>query len=88
MDESILTKSAQSADWGAICYDLLGKISDTIYGGRIDMGPLRETFLVLGDDSTQVNWRLSLTLQSWAQFRFPFLHPRMDHPYTFSHVKR
>ncbi|MBA0620382.1 hypothetical protein Godav_006103, partial [Gossypium davidsonii] len=54
MDESILTESAQSADWGAICYDLLGKISDAIYGGQIDMGPLRETFLVLGDDSTQV----------------------------------
>ncbi|MFQ6636742.1 hypothetical protein Gotur_013905, partial [Gossypium turneri] len=46
MDESVLTESAQSADWGAICYDLLGKISETIYGGRIDMGPLRETFLV------------------------------------------
>ncbi|MBA0804925.1 hypothetical protein Gohar_004479 [Gossypium harknessii] len=54
MDESVLTESAQSADWGAICYDLLGKISETIYGGRIDMGQLRETFLVLGDDSTQV----------------------------------
>ncbi|MFQ6638260.1 hypothetical protein Gotur_016630, partial [Gossypium turneri] len=22
-------------------------------------------------------------LQSWAQFRFPFLRPRVDHPYTF-----
>ncbi|MFQ6655487.1 hypothetical protein Gotur_026016 [Gossypium turneri] len=21
-------------------------------------------------------------LQSWAQFRFPFLRPRVDHPYT------
>ncbi|MFQ6636740.1 hypothetical protein Gotur_013905, partial [Gossypium turneri] len=34
MDESVLTESAQSADWGAICYDLLGKISETIYGGK------------------------------------------------------
>ncbi|MFQ6638855.1 hypothetical protein Gotur_015522, partial [Gossypium turneri] len=23
-------------------------------------------------------------LQSWAQFRFPFLHPRVNQPYTFS----
>ncbi|MFQ6634315.1 hypothetical protein Gotur_010701 [Gossypium turneri] len=23
-------------------------------------------------------------LQSWARFRFPFLRPRVDHPYTFS----
>ncbi|MFQ6655306.1 hypothetical protein Gotur_025923 [Gossypium turneri] len=22
-------------------------------------------------------------LQSWAWFRFPFLRPRVDHPYTF-----
>ncbi|MFQ6655250.1 hypothetical protein Gotur_025892 [Gossypium turneri] len=22
-------------------------------------------------------------LQSWARFRFPFLRPRVDHPYTF-----
>ncbi|MBA0717485.1 hypothetical protein Golax_005299 [Gossypium laxum] len=38
--------------------------------------------------STVLATLLSLTLQSWAQFRFPFLHPRVDHPYTFPHVKR
>ncbi|PPR84873.1 hypothetical protein GOBAR_AA35841 [Gossypium barbadense] len=27
-------------------------------------------------------------LQSWAQFRFPFLRPRVDHPYTFSLITR
>ncbi|MBA0566832.1 hypothetical protein Golob_011610 [Gossypium lobatum] len=38
MDGSVLTGSAQSADWGVICYDIMGAISDIIYGGRIDMG--------------------------------------------------
>ncbi|MFQ6624159.1 hypothetical protein Gotur_003471 [Gossypium turneri] len=27
-------------------------------------------------------------LQSWAQFRFPFLHPRVNHPYTFPLITR
>ncbi|MFQ6651609.1 hypothetical protein Gotur_023867 [Gossypium turneri] len=27
-------------------------------------------------------------LQSWARFRFPFLHPRVDHPYTFPLITR
>ncbi|KAG8478648.1 hypothetical protein CXB51_028450 [Gossypium anomalum] len=27
-------------------------------------------------------------LQSWARSRFPFLHPRVDHPYTFPLIKR
>ncbi|XP_052885240.1 serine/threonine-protein phosphatase 7 long form homolog [Gossypium arboreum] len=27
-------------------------------------------------------------LQSWARFRFPFLRPRMDHPYTFPLITR
>ncbi|KAH1082578.1 hypothetical protein J1N35_022339 [Gossypium stocksii] len=34
----VLTGSAQSVDWDAICYDLLGAIPDIIYGGWIDMG--------------------------------------------------
>ncbi|MBA0752991.1 hypothetical protein Gogos_021167 [Gossypium gossypioides] len=38
VDWSVLTGFAQSADWGAICYDLLGVIPDNIYGGRIEMG--------------------------------------------------
>ncbi|MBA0865800.1 hypothetical protein Goshw_015486 [Gossypium schwendimanii] len=37
MDGSVLTRSTQSADWGAICYDLLGAILDNIYGGQIKM---------------------------------------------------
>ncbi|MBA0638088.1 hypothetical protein Godav_028998, partial [Gossypium davidsonii] len=27
-------------------------------------------------------------LQSWARFRFPFLHPQMNHPYTFPLITR
>ncbi|MBA0817964.1 hypothetical protein Gohar_021549 [Gossypium harknessii] len=38
VDGSTLIESVQSADWGAVCYDLLGAISDNIYGGRIEMG--------------------------------------------------
>ncbi|KAK5771603.1 hypothetical protein PVK06_047828 [Gossypium arboreum] len=37
VDESVLTGSVQSVDWGAICYDLLGVILDNVYGGRIDI---------------------------------------------------
>ncbi|MBA0801409.1 hypothetical protein Gohar_011777 [Gossypium harknessii] len=44
MDESALTGSVQSVDWGAVCYDLLSVIPDNIYGGRIEMGWLRDTF--------------------------------------------
>ncbi|MBA0808794.1 hypothetical protein Gohar_024504 [Gossypium harknessii] len=35
VDGSVLIESTQSADWGAICYDLLGAILDNIYRGRI-----------------------------------------------------
>ncbi|MBA0628616.1 hypothetical protein Godav_023318, partial [Gossypium davidsonii] len=38
VDGSALTGSVQSTDWRAICYDLLGAISDNIYEGRIEMG--------------------------------------------------
>ncbi|MFQ6638202.1 hypothetical protein Gotur_012530 [Gossypium turneri] len=38
VDESALIGSVQSADWGAVCYNLLDAILDNIYGGRIDMG--------------------------------------------------
>ncbi|MBA0819128.1 hypothetical protein Gohar_022414, partial [Gossypium harknessii] len=54
VDGSALTGSVQSADWGAICYDLLGVIMDNIYGGQIEMGWLRDTFLESGNDLTEV----------------------------------
>ncbi|MBA0874025.1 hypothetical protein Goshw_010488, partial [Gossypium schwendimanii] len=37
VDGSVPTRSAQSADWGAICYNLLGAFPDNIYRGQIDM---------------------------------------------------
>ncbi|MBA0785193.1 hypothetical protein Gotri_006814, partial [Gossypium trilobum] len=54
VDGSALIESVQSADWGAVCYDLLGAISDNIYGGRIEMGWLQNTFPKSGNDSTEV----------------------------------
>ncbi|MBA0812832.1 hypothetical protein Gohar_026766, partial [Gossypium harknessii] len=54
VDGSVLTKSVQSVDWRAICYDLLGTIPDNIYGGWIEMGWLRDTFSEPGNDSTEV----------------------------------
>ncbi|MBA0716040.1 hypothetical protein Golax_014907 [Gossypium laxum] len=54
MDGFVLIGSTQFADWGAICYDLLGAILDNIYRGRIEMGWLRDTFLKPEDDSTEV----------------------------------
>ncbi|MBA0727889.1 hypothetical protein Golax_000837, partial [Gossypium laxum] len=54
VDGSVLTGSVQSADWGAICYDLLGAIPNNINRGRIEMGWLRDPFSELGNDSTKV----------------------------------
>ncbi|KAG8486200.1 hypothetical protein CXB51_019501 [Gossypium anomalum] len=51
---SVFTRSAQSADWGVICYDLLGAILDNIYGGRIEIGWLRNTFSEPTDDLIEV----------------------------------
>ncbi|KAK5785873.1 hypothetical protein PVK06_040494 [Gossypium arboreum] len=54
VDGSTLTGFVQSADWGAICYDLLGAISDNIYEGRIEIGWLRDTFPEPRNGSTEV----------------------------------
>ncbi|MFQ6624160.1 hypothetical protein Gotur_003471 [Gossypium turneri] len=54
VDGSALTGSVQSADWGAIYYDLLGAIPNNIYGGRVKMSWLRDTFSEQGNDSTEV----------------------------------
>ncbi|MFQ6656900.1 hypothetical protein Gotur_026812 [Gossypium turneri] len=49
-----VTGSVQSANWGAICYELLGTILENISGGRIEMGWLRDTFLDPDDDSIEL----------------------------------
>ncbi|KAG8472875.1 hypothetical protein CXB51_034838 [Gossypium anomalum] len=156
VDGDAVTGSVHSADWGAVCYELLGAILDNINGGRIEIGWLRATFLEPDDDSTELKkirytrayilqiiggylmpdlsrnlvhlrWLLKLVdfraggefswgsavlatlyremcgatrpnkakiggclslLQSWARFRFPFLRPQVDHPYTFPLITR
>ncbi|MBA0631790.1 hypothetical protein Godav_000629 [Gossypium davidsonii] len=54
VDGPALTESVQFANWGAVCYDLLGAIPDNIYGGQIEIGWLRDTFPNPGNDSTEV----------------------------------
>ncbi|KAG8499211.1 hypothetical protein CXB51_005615 [Gossypium anomalum] len=53
-DGYAVTESAQSADWGAVWYELLGAIPDNINGGQIEMGWLRDTFSELDNDSTEL----------------------------------
>ncbi|KAH1107902.1 hypothetical protein J1N35_011670 [Gossypium stocksii] len=43
-----------SADWGAVCGDLLSAALNTIYGGRIKMAWIRKNFVELDKDSTKV----------------------------------
>ncbi|MBA0789255.1 hypothetical protein Gotri_025679, partial [Gossypium trilobum] len=38
-------------------------------------------------NKAKIRGGLSL-LQSWAWFRFPFLRPQVNHPYTFSLITR
>ncbi|KAG8501048.1 hypothetical protein CXB51_003147 [Gossypium anomalum] len=127
VDGDAVTGSVHSADWGAVCYELLGAIPDNINGGWIEMDNWRlsdaglvtkpctsemtaETvdFRAAGEFSwgstvlatlyqemcgatspnkAKIGGCLSL-LQSWARFRFPFLCPRVDHPYTFPLITR
>ncbi|XP_052878956.1 protein MAINTENANCE OF MERISTEMS-like [Gossypium arboreum] len=54
VDGDAVTGSVHSADWGAVCYELLGTISDNIKGSRIEMGWLRDTFPEPDDDSTEL----------------------------------
>ncbi|MBA0880243.1 hypothetical protein Goshw_029808 [Gossypium schwendimanii] len=49
-----ITGSVQSGDWGAVCYELLGAISENINRDRIEMGWLRDTFPEPDDDSTKL----------------------------------
>ncbi|MFQ6628997.1 hypothetical protein Gotur_007297 [Gossypium turneri] len=42
----------------------------------------REMCGAMAPNNAKIRGYLSL-LQSWARFRFPFLRPRVNHPYTF-----
>ncbi|MFQ6667963.1 hypothetical protein Gotur_033804, partial [Gossypium turneri] len=54
VDGSPITGSAQSSDWAAVCYELLGTIPEKMEGGKIEMGWLRDTFPDLDEDSTEI----------------------------------
>ncbi|KAG8472275.1 hypothetical protein CXB51_034338 [Gossypium anomalum] len=54
VDGSALTEFVQSTDWGAVCHDLLGAIPNNIYGGRIKIDCLKNTFPELGNDLTEL----------------------------------
>ncbi|MFQ6633826.1 hypothetical protein Gotur_011524 [Gossypium turneri] len=54
LDGYAVTGSVQSSDWRAVCYELLGAISENINGGRIEMGWLRNTFSDPDDNSTEL----------------------------------
>ncbi|KAH1047491.1 hypothetical protein J1N35_038275 [Gossypium stocksii] len=75
VDGSALTRSVQSIDWGAVCYDLLGATPDNIYGGQIKMCWLRDTFsewwnhpaIYVGIPTTLKDIQLLLDQRSEAQ---------------------
>ncbi|XP_052876211.1 protein MAIN-LIKE 2-like [Gossypium arboreum] len=54
VDGYAVTGSVQFADWGAVCYELLGAISYNINRGQIEMGWLQDTFLEPDNDSTEL----------------------------------
>ncbi|MFQ6636302.1 hypothetical protein Gotur_013151 [Gossypium turneri] len=64
------------------------KLVDFRVAGKFSWGPTmlatmhREMYEATPPNKAKIGGCLSL-LQSWAWFHFPFLHPRVNHPYTF-----
>ncbi|XP_052484853.1 protein MAINTENANCE OF MERISTEMS-like [Gossypium raimondii] len=54
VDGSVVTRSVQAADWRDVCAELLGKVSETIFRGRMEISWLRRNFSRLDEDSTEV----------------------------------
>ncbi|KAK5838750.1 hypothetical protein PVK06_007487 [Gossypium arboreum] len=82
VDGSVLTGSAQFADWGAICYDLLGAILDNIYEVRIEIGWLQDTFSELENDSTEVErirYAQAYILEAIGGYLMPSLSRNLVH---------
>ncbi|KAG8479531.1 hypothetical protein CXB51_029191 [Gossypium anomalum] len=61
--------------------------SEFSWGSAVLATLYREMCGATRPNKAKIRGCLSL-LQSWARFRFLFLHPRMDHPYTFSLITR
>ncbi|MFQ6650019.1 hypothetical protein Gotur_022348, partial [Gossypium turneri] len=57
-----------------------GKLS---LGSAVLSSLYREMCRAMKPNKFKIRGCLSL-LQSWARFRFPFLRPQVNHPYTFS----
>ncbi|MBA0879062.1 hypothetical protein Goshw_019670, partial [Gossypium schwendimanii] len=59
---SMRRMSFQSADWGAVCYDPLGAISDNIYGGRAYILEMIGGYLMpdLSRNLVHLKWLLKL----------------------------
>ena len=54
VDGHPVTGSAQSSNWEAVCYELLGAIPEKMDGGKVEMGWLRATFPDLNENSTEI----------------------------------
>ncbi|MBA0762770.1 hypothetical protein Gotri_012340 [Gossypium trilobum] len=54
VDGSVVTRYVQSGEWQGVCGEVLGSISETIYGGRIKIAWLRRTLVALDEDSTKI----------------------------------
>ncbi|KAH1083696.1 hypothetical protein J1N35_023457 [Gossypium stocksii] len=82
VDGYAVTGFTQSADWGAVCYELLGAIPDRIKGGRIEMGWLRDTFPEPDDDSTElelIRYARAYILQIIGGYLMPDLSRNLVH---------
>ncbi|XP_052885223.1 serine/threonine-protein phosphatase 7 long form homolog [Gossypium arboreum] len=82
VDGDAITGSVHSADWGAVCYELLGAIPDNINGGQIEMGWLRDTFPEPDDDSTElekIRYARVYILQIIGDYLMPDLSQNLVH---------
>ncbi|XP_052885220.1 protein MAINTENANCE OF MERISTEMS-like [Gossypium arboreum] len=82
VDGDAVTGSVHSADWGAVCYELLGAIPDNINGGRIEMGWLRDTFPEPDDNSIElekIQYARAYILQIIGGYMMPDLSRNLVH---------
>ncbi|MBA0783623.1 hypothetical protein Gotri_001313 [Gossypium trilobum] len=54
MDELVVTGLVVATDWRDVCEQLLGRVSETIYGARIDVNWLKRNFSGLYVESSEV----------------------------------
>ncbi|MFQ6652858.1 hypothetical protein Gotur_024536 [Gossypium turneri] len=66
---------------------IIGEAGEFSWGSAVLATLYREMCGATRPRRAKIGGCLSL-LQSWARFRFPFLRPRVNHPYTFPLVTR